>query len=71
MGWKGRGKMNGYILNKEGIEKEEKHRLYRQGELELMTTHQLREICRQEKIIQGKRNLSISLCVTGEPGSRG
>lgn len=53
MGWKGRGKMNGYILNKEGIEKEEKHRLYRQGELELMTTHQLREICRQEKIIQG------------------
>ena len=27
--------------------------MYRLGELELMTTHQLREICRREKIIQG------------------
>ena len=45
--------MDGYILNKDGIRKEEKRSLYRQRELELMTTHQLREICRREKIIQG------------------
>lgn len=45
--------MSGYILNKEGIKKEENKKLYRQAALELMTTHQLREICRQEKIIQG------------------
>ncbi len=44
--------MSGYILNREGIKKEDKN-LYRQTGLELMTTHQLREICRQEKIIQG------------------
>ncbi len=45
--------MSGYILNREGIKKEENKNLYRQTSLELMTTHQLREICRQEKIIQG------------------
>lgn len=45
--------MNGYILNKEGIKEEEKKRLYRQDELELMTTYQLKEICRNEKIIHG------------------
>lgn len=45
--------MSGYILNREGIKKEENKKLYRQMKLELMTTHQLREICRQEKIIQG------------------
>ena len=28
----------------------------RQGELELMTTHQLREICRREKIVHGILN---------------
>ncbi|MDE7479348.1 MAG: molecular chaperone, partial [Lachnospiraceae bacterium] len=48
--------MSGYILNREGIKEEEKKTLYRLGELELMTTHQLREICRREKIIQGILN---------------
>lgn len=48
--------MSGYILNREGINSEEQKRLYRQGELELMTTHQLREICRKEKIVQGILN---------------
>lgn len=48
--------MSGYILNREGIREEEKKTLYRLGELELMTTHQLREICRREKIIQGILN---------------
>ena len=38
--------MGGYILNKEGISRETERKLYRTGELELMTTHQLREICR-------------------------
>ncbi len=45
--------MGGYILNREGLDLEEQKKLYRQGELELMTTHQLREICRKEKIVQG------------------
>lgn len=45
--------MSGYILNREEIKKEENKKLYRQADLELMTTHQLREICRQERIIQG------------------
>ena len=45
--------MSGYILKREGIKQEEKKTMYRLGELELMTTHQLREICRREKIIQG------------------
>lgn len=48
--------MGGYILNREGIRKETEKKLYRTGELELMTTHQLREICRREKIIQGILN---------------
>ncbi len=48
--------MGGYILNREGIRQEGKQRLYREEELELMTTHQLREICRQEKIVQGILN---------------
>ncbi len=30
--------------------------MYRPCELELMTTHQLREICRRERIIQGILN---------------
>ena len=38
--------MGGYILNREGLREKEPKKLYRQGELELMTTHQLREICR-------------------------
>ena len=45
--------MGGYILNRGGIRQEEKRTLYRQRDLELMTTYQLREICRREKIIQG------------------
>lgn len=45
--------MSGYILNREGIKKENEKKLYRQRDLELMTTHQLREICRREKIVQG------------------
>ncbi len=48
--------MGGYILDRNGIKGQEKKRLYRQTELELMTTHQLREICRQEKIIPGVLN---------------
>ena len=48
--------MSGYILNREGIKKEGNKKLYRQCDLELMTTHQLREICRREKIIQGVIN---------------
>lgn len=48
--------MSGYILNREGIKKEENKKLYRKNSLELMTTHQLREICRREKIIQGLIN---------------
>ncbi len=48
--------MGGYILDRDGIKEEEKKRLYRQGELELMTTHQLREICRREKIVHGILN---------------
>ena len=48
--------MSGYILNKDGIKQENRTRLYRQTELELMTTHQLREICREEKIIPGVLN---------------
>lgn len=48
--------MGGYILDRDGIKEEEKKRLYRQSELELMTTHQLREICRREKIVHGILN---------------
>lgn len=48
--------MGGYILNREGIKEEEKKKLYRQGELDLMTTHQLREICRRERIVEGIMN---------------
>ncbi len=47
--------MGGYILDRDGIEVGKK-KLYRQGELELMTTHQLREICRREKIVHGILN---------------
>ncbi len=48
--------MGGYILNREGLREKEPKKLYRQGELELMTTHQLREICRREKIVHGILN---------------
>lgn len=46
----------GYVLSKEGLlDKQRLSRHYKQ-DLELMTTHQLREICRREKIIQGVIN---------------
>lgn len=48
--------MDKFILNREGIEKQQTKKLYKQTDLELMTTHQLREICRQEKIIPGVLN---------------
>lgn len=48
--------MSGYILNREGIKEDIKKKFYRQSELELMTTHQLREICRRERIVQGVLN---------------
>lgn len=41
-----------YTLNRGAIVKES-HHYYSRAELELMTTYQLREICRQEKIING------------------
>ena len=41
-----------YTLNQKGI-KEEKLHYYTLEELELMTTYQLREICRQERLING------------------
>lgn len=44
----------GYTLNREGLkDKGCGRKLYRREELELMTTFQMREICRTEKIIQG------------------
>lgn len=43
----------GYSLKRPEIRQTSEKRLYRQNELETMTTHQLREICRKEKIIHG------------------
>ncbi len=48
--------MSRYILNREERKTAAQKRLYKQSDLELMTTHQLREICRKEKIIQGMIN---------------
>ena len=48
--------MSRYILNREDLKTAEQKKSYKQSELELMTTHQLREICRKEKIIQGMIN---------------
>lgn len=45
----------GYVL-KQNTKEEKKENRYRMAELELMTTFQLREICRSEKIIQGIMN---------------
>ena len=45
--------MSGYILNRDGMKKEENRKFYRRKNLELMTTYQLREICRKERLIQG------------------
>lgn len=44
----------GYILRQQ--EKKTPDRRYRRGELELMSTFQLKEICRREKILQGVLN---------------
>ena len=41
-----------YTINREGLQREPLH-YYRRDELELMTTYQLREICRQERLING------------------
>ena len=41
-----------YTLNRGAIPKETLH-YYSREELELMTTYQLREICRQERLING------------------
>lgn len=46
----------GYILNREGIADRDRKRLYRKNDLELMTTHQLRAICREEKVMEGIMN---------------
>lgn len=46
----------GYVLSKEGLQDRRKLNRYYKQDLELMTTHQLREICRREKIIQGVIN---------------
>lgn len=48
--------MSRYILNREDLRAAEPKKSYRQSDLELMTTHQLREICRKEKIIHGMIN---------------
>ena len=44
----------GYVLKRR--EEKAPDKRYRKAELELMTTFQLREICRKEKIIQGVLN---------------
>lgn len=48
--------MSRYILNREDLKTAEQKKSYKKSDLELMTTHQLREICRKEKIIQGMIN---------------
>lgn len=48
--------MIGYRLHREEIQQEKDKTLYRKEQLELMTTHQLREICRREKLVQGLLN---------------
>ena len=45
-----------YRLHREEIQQEKDKTLYRKEQLELMTTHQLREICRREKLVQGLLN---------------
>lgn len=42
-----------YTLNRDGLRPDEQGTRYYKQALELMTTHQLREICRKEKIIHG------------------
>lgn len=48
--------MSGYTLNRERLREEKQKKRYRQRDLALMTTYQLREICRQEKLVQGILN---------------
>lgn len=43
----------GYVISREGLSSGGKPRRYAKQDLELMTTHQLREICRTERIISG------------------
>ncbi len=43
----------GYQLNNEGLRDKAPGNRYYKSDIELMTTHQLREICRKERIIQG------------------
>lgn len=46
----------GYTLNRDGDSEKKRQTRYYERDLELMTTHQLREICRKEKIIHGVIN---------------
>ncbi len=43
----------GYVISREGLPSGGKPKRYAKQDLELMTTHQLREICRAERIIPG------------------
>ena len=62
----------GYIL-KQNTEKRQADKRYHKSDLMLMTTFQLREICRREKIIHGiinpmdKENSYEPYCGSGEP----
>ena len=47
------GDRYGYTLRRDGLPRREALRRYYKQDLQGMTTHQLREICRQEKIIRG------------------
>lgn len=67
----------GYTLTK-GQLKEGPAKRYRKADLELMTTFQLREICRKEKIIQGvidpldkEELIRVVMRFRGEPGPTG
>lgn len=46
----------GYVIMKDGLRGQAKEKCYYRRDLELMTTYQLREICRRERIIQGVIN---------------
>lgn len=46
----------GYVISREDLQDGRRASKYYKQDLELMTTHQLREICRKEKIIQGVIN---------------
>lgn len=46
----------GYVVSREGLQNERRNNRYYKQDLALMTTHQLREICRKERIIHGVIN---------------